>query len=189
MMLTAPDAEQLAQITRQLGRRPLRLAGTALCCPAGHPAVVVTYPLQRRRGRLLPFPTTHWLTCPNLVRSISQLERYGAIARAQAWLAANPQRIEAMHHAHRRAAELRWQLLDEADRKLIARHGLSAAFHERGIGGIRNFNHVKCLHAHYAFHLLHPTPLGSWLAQQAELHPCSALEARRGDGVSARAGM
>ncbi len=180
MPLTAPDAEQLAQITRQLGRRPLRLAGTALCCPAGHPAVVVTYPLQRRSEHLLPFPTIHWLVCPNLVRAISQLERLGAIARAQAWLAADPQRLEAMRCAHRRAIELRWALLEAADRERIARRGLSAAFQDRGIGGIRNFSSVKCLHAHYAFHLLHPTPLGSWLTQQAELHPCPPATERLG---------
>ncbi len=183
MPIDPADHELIDQVRHQLGRAPWRLVGVAVACPAGHPAVVLTYPLQRHRGQWMPFPTTHWLTCQRLVKAVSRLERGGGIRRAADWLQAQPDRLSAMHLAHEQAIDIRWALLEQSDRERVHEHGLTQAICHRGIGGTRNFDAVKCLHAHFAFHLAHPTVLGAWIESQAELQLCENRHSDSGEAV------
>ena len=120
-------------------------------CTSGHPLVIRNDPVDAE-GR--PFPTTFWLTCPDAVKAVSRLESEGWIARLNEDTAIATSIAEA-HHAY--AAE-RAELKTGAE-----------AF--GGVGGTRTG--VKCLHAHYAYHLAGgDDPVGRWTAERVEpVHP------------------
>src|SRR5262249_59206924 len=81
-----------------------------------------------------PFPTTFWLTCPQLVAAVSRLEAAGGVER---WT-----------EAARRDPELRDSLeAAEADQRRL-RPELDV-----GIGGASRRGSLKCLHAHAAYAL------------------------------------
>lgn len=116
-------------------------------CPWGRPAVTEQRPYASGGE---PFPTTYYLTCRHLVAAVSRLEAAGgverwtdAVARDDA-LRADLVRATAEQVAIRRA-------LTEGETGADA--GESLAF---GIGGSRNPESLKCLHAHVAYALARP---------------------------------
>src|SRR5205823_11069914 len=62
----------------QLGRPPRAFRRAVVRCPFGRPAVTEQWPYDRD-GR--PFPTTYYLTCPQLVAAVSRLEAAGGVER------------------------------------------------------------------------------------------------------------
>ena len=105
-----------------------------------------------------PFPTTFWLTCPEAVRAVSRLESEGWIARLGERAAEDDSFARALDTAHRAYALERGRDAPNAE-----------AF--GGIGGTRRG--IKCLHAHYAYHLAGgDDPVGAWVAGHVEpIHP------------------
>ena len=144
-------ASDLDAVREQLGREPTVPFSVVARCSEGHPLVIGNRPLDAEGH---PFPTIYWLTCPAAVKSVSTLESEGAIARVEADLGADS-RLEEIHRAY--AAE-RGDLLEGAEAW-------------GGVGGTRRG--VKCLHAHYAFHLAGADDVvGRWTAAQVEpIHP------------------
>jgi hypothetical protein len=106
----------------------------AVRCPHGFPAVTEQHP-HTEAGE--PFPTTFWLTCPWLVAAISRVEADGGVTR---WSKAA------------RDDETFRQSLAEADADQRRLRPESSS----GIGGSRNPEALKCLHAHAAFALARP---------------------------------
>ena len=104
-----------------------------------------------------PSPTTYWLTCPDAVKAVARL-RPGLDRPIQRARASDPSFSDALASAHQAYAE------DRA-RDLLEASG------DGGVGGTRKG--VKCLHAHYAFHLAGGVdPIGVWVAEQVEpIHP------------------
>lgn len=170
-MISTQDQEAIAL---QIGRLPHGLIAVAARCPAGHPAVVTTYPLRRRGATLAPFPTFYWLTCPALRRAVSQLERRGVIGLIESRLRDDPALARAIELDHERYIALRWEALSPQDREEIARRGLLEAFRARGIGGLLNRGAIKCLHLHLAHHLAQGSAVGAILSAQYGLCPCPA---------------
>lgn len=164
--------DDLAIVATQLGRPPTKVAGIAARCPAGHPSVVLNHPLHRRSGRLVPFPTLFWLTCPQLSRAVSRLEMAGRIVELERRLAEDDDLAQALHRDHRSYVEERWQLLSAEDQQEVRESGLLETFEERGIGGMANWRSVKCLHLHLAHHLARRNVLGALLAEEHGLKPC-----------------
>jgi uncharacterized protein len=122
----------------------------------GHPLVIRNHPLDAE-GK--PFPTRYWLTCPDAVRSVARLE-------ADGWIRSLSERAEAEPDgfgAALRAAHAEYAADRAADGPDARHHG--------GVGGTRAG--VKCLHAHYAYHLAGgEDPVGAWVAERLEpLHP------------------
>ncbi len=77
--------------------------------------------------------------------------------------------VEQMHAAHHAYQEYRWSLLTEEDKRYLSvnnwQHQLR---HEVGIAGIRQFDSVKCLHAHLSHFLARPQDgnlVGQWVAE------------------------
>lgn len=144
-------------VEQQLGRPPRAFRRVARRCPFGRPAVTEQAP-RDDEGR--PFPTTYYLTCPQLVAAVSRLEAAGGVerwserARSDPELAASLERATAAQRAARRALADGWEhpSLDS------------------GIGGQSRPGTLKCLHAHAAFALAHP---GYELGERilAELEP------------------
>jgi uncharacterized protein len=122
-------------VERQLGRRPRAFRRVVVRCPFGRPAVTEQAPFDDDGE---PFPTTYWMTCPQLVAAISRLEAAGGVERWSRATAEDPQ----LHASLERANDEQRRIRPELD---------------LGIGGARpGAGSLKCLHAHAAFALARP---------------------------------
>ncbi|MBA3739049.1 MAG: DUF501 domain-containing protein [Actinobacteria bacterium] len=140
-------AADLEAVRQQLGREPTTPFSVVARCTGDHPLVIRNRPLDAD-GR--PFPTIYWLTCPAAVKAVSRLESEGWIAR----LGDDPATRAGLDEAHRAYAAERGEM----------EHG---AEEWGGVGGTRRG--IKCLHAHYAYHLAGgDDPVGRWTAERAE---------------------
>ncbi len=175
MYAAPPCREDLVTLAQQLGKRPHNVVAVAQRCPAGHPSVIVTYPLRRRHGRIEPFPSHLWLTCPNLSKQLANLERQGLIDQLERQLQQSPHLQKQLVQDHRRCVAHRWRLLVPADRQAVRRTDLRHVFAKRGIGAVSHWVSIKCLHAHYAHHLTIGSAIGQVLAQHDSIEPCARL--------------
>lgn len=128
--LPPPTEDDIAAVSRQLGRPARGVLGIAARCRCGQPAVVATRP---RLDDGTPFPTLYYLSHPGATASMSALEADGAMAELSGQLADDAElarEYEAAHHAY-----LRDRDSIEAVPQLA---GISA-------GGMPA--RVKCLHA------------------------------------------
>jgi uncharacterized protein len=121
-------------VARQLGRPPRAFRRVVVRCPYGRPAVTEQWP---RDADGAPFPTTYYLTCPQLVAKISRLEADGGVER---WT-----------QAVRESPELRGSLDLANSEQQALRPDIPG-----GIGGSTRGGSLKCLHAHAAFALARP---------------------------------
>ncbi|MGH2595011.1 MAG: DUF501 domain-containing protein [Actinomycetota bacterium] len=145
----------LVAVREQLGREPTTPFSVVARCTAGHPLVIRNAPRDTSGA---PFPTTYWLTCLEAVKAVARVEAEGWISQLNEREATDSVFAEALRATHRAYAEDRARDLPDALR-------------DGGVGGTRRG--VKCLHAHYAFHLAGgEDPVGSWVAEQVEpIHP------------------
>ncbi len=136
--------EDRATVAQQLGRPPRAFRRVALRCPYGRPAVTEQSPYDDAGE---PFPTTYYLTCPQLVAAVSRLEAAGGVERFGELASSDPTLRESVERATARQRALRRSLADD-------RSGEDdGASLELGIGGSRDPGRLKCLHAHVAFAL------------------------------------
>jgi len=84
-----------------------------------------------------PFPTTFYITCPQLVAAISRLEAAGGVERWTQAVRDDPVLVESLERANEEQRRLRPEL-------------------PGGIGGSTRSGSLKCLHAHAAFALARP---------------------------------
>jgi exopolyphosphatase/guanosine-5'-triphosphate,3'-diphosphate pyrophosphatase len=144
-------AADLATVAEQLGREPTIRFIVVARCTGGHPLVIRNAPVDADGA---PFPTTHWLTCPDAVKHVSRLEAGGWIARLNERSEDDETFRAEVAAAHEEAAEDRARELPEA-----------RAW--GGVGGTRRG--IKCLHAHYANHLGGGDDVvGRWVAERVE---------------------
>jgi uncharacterized protein len=124
-----------AVVEQQLGRPPRAFKRVVVRCPSGHPAVTEQNP-HDENGE--PFPTTFWLTCPDLVAAVSRLEAAGGVERWTRSARDDPELRASLQRANAEQRMLRPQL-------------------DVGIAGARaGAGSLKCLHAHVAFALARP---------------------------------
>lgn len=136
-----------AIVARQLGRAPRAFGRVVVRCPYGLPAVTEQRPYDSD-GQ--PFPTTYYLTCPQLVAALARLEAAGGVER---WSAAASEDDELAASLERATAEQRRVRHELAGTSRGADDGASL---DLGIGGSRRPSHLKCLHAHVAYALARP---------------------------------
>ena len=145
-----PTTEQLQIITRQLGRKPRGIAAVAHATPEGVPVVLQMRSLVADK----PFPTLYWLCSQDLDKAIARIESTGWIKALEDEL----QQDEALRERYRQQqagyVEQRWQLMAADDRARIEALGFQALFNKLGIGGIAQWDKVRCLHMQYAHHLV-----------------------------------
>lgn len=144
-MTTATTPADNAAVAALLGRRPGGEFEVAVRDGSGRPVVIRNAPLLRDGT---PMPTRFWLVDADLRRAVSTLEAAGGVREAEA--AVDP---DELRRAHARYAA-------ERDATLPPDHrGPRPA---GGVGGTRRG--VKCLHAHYAWHLAGgDDPVGRWV--------------------------
>ncbi|MET0146476.1 MAG: DUF501 domain-containing protein [Ilumatobacteraceae bacterium] len=138
-----------AAVGALLGREPLGSFEVVVRDDDGGPVVIRNAPLLDDGT---PMPTRYWLVGPTEVRAVSRLESDGGVRRAEAEVDG-----AAIADAHTRYAAERDADLPPGDAESPSPSG--------GVGGTRQG--VKCLHAHYAWHLAGgDDPVGRWVARR-----------------------
>jgi uncharacterized protein len=146
--VSSPSADDLVVLTARLGRTPEADFVVVRRTAQGEPAVIRNAPLMRDGT---PMPTRYWLVDPVLGAAIARLESAGGVRAAEA--AVDPDELAAAHAAY--AAE--------RDAALPAGH--TGPRPSGGVGGTARG--VKCLHAHYAYHLAGgDDPVGRWVEER-----------------------
>ena len=109
------------------------------------------YPLRYniKLDQLVPNPTIFWLESDKYHAQISNLERDGLIGKWESELAKNPEKLDLFSKQHQRYRDFRWNLLIPEHQEYVIQKGWKSKF-ESGIGGIRNWDSIKCLHLHFA---------------------------------------
>jgi hypothetical protein len=139
------DVDEMATVTRLLGRVPRGRFDVVVRDRRGEPVVIRNEPLLDDGT---PMPTRYWLVGSELCDDVSRLESTGGVRQAEAAVDA-----DALADAHRRYA---------AERDAALPSGHSGPRPTGGVGGTRRG--VKCLHAHYAWYLAGgDDPIGRWV--------------------------
>ncbi len=141
--------EQLACIEQQLGRTPRGLAEIALQSPDGIPIVLRMESLVDDE----PFPTLYWLCSTDLHRAISRIETAGWVKQIEQQLQIDTELNARYQQNHRDYVHSRDHYMSSAQRQRIAELGFSHLFQRYGIGGIAQWDKVRCLHMQYAHYL------------------------------------
>ena len=168
------SGEDLSMLESQLGREPSGVLKVERYCPAGHPQVIRYYPLSLSPEAevLSPFPTLFWLTCPSLIRQVSEFESYGWIGKIEEKIRTEPDFREEYHENHRSYCRERWETLLPRHREAVIGKGWEAVYRDTGIGGIRDWDFVKCLHLQYAHQVGSSNVVGRFLQEQFSLRSC-----------------
>jgi len=144
----APSADDVERVTRLLGRRPSGWFEVVVRADNGDPVVLRNAPFMDDGT---PMPTRYWLCDPEMTIAVSRLEADGGVNRAEAEV--DPAELA---DAHRRYAAERDSLIDDDHR---------GPRPSGGVAGTRTG--VKCLHAHYAWHLAGgDDPVGRWVHER-----------------------
>lgn len=143
-----PAPADVDAVTRLLGRRPNSWFEVVVRSSTGEPMVLRNAPFMDDGT---PMPTRFWLCDPGLTVAVSRLEAEGGVDRAEAEVD-----VEELAAAHRRYAA-------ERDADIAADH-----VGPRPSGGVAGTRvGVKCLHAHYAWHLAGgDDPVGRWVERR-----------------------
>ena len=139
------DREIVAQL---LGREPNGLFAVVVRDSNGVPVVIKNAPFLSDGT---PMPTLYWLCSPEALIAVSRLEAAGGVNEAEADVDS-----VALENAHR-------QYQAERDAYIPLDH-----VGPRPSGGVAGTRiGVKCLHAHYAWHLAGgDDPVGRWVAER-----------------------
>jgi len=196
-----PQGDELL-VKKQLGYIPPNYREvSAWTMDGASPVAIRTYPLHggapRRQAKAemgtsislgTPFPTLYWLTCPDISRAISDLERRGYVSELEARLNADSNKAARFLACHEQYAEERWSSLTKEDRQSLEKEDSSVQRMREmlQLSGIAGTNHtaqlqqdgtfvasVKCLHAHYAHYRSKQfemeadglNPVGFWVHQ------------------------
>lgn len=151
-----PSPADRAAVAELLGRAPQAWFRVVVRGPDGRPVVIENAPLLNDGT---PMPTRFWLVGGPERLAIGRLEAAGGVGAAEREVDA-----AALAEAHRRYAA-------ERDAAVPGAH--SGPRPSGGVGGTRTG--VKCLHAHYAWHLAGgDDPVGRWVAQRLAGGPGAA---------------
>ncbi len=157
-----PDERQLTIIADQLGRSPRGIQALGATDGEGTPLVLRMDPVVDGK----PFPTLFWLCSERLKVVLSRLEAQGLIKGLEARLQQDPAFLAAYHASHEDYVAKRWQYMTPLQRSEVERLGYTNILRERGIGGIANWDQVRCLHTQYAHHLCGHNVIGQWLDEE-----------------------
>ena len=142
------DPADVATVTALLGREPQAEFEVAVRAADGSPLVVRNAPFTDDGT---PMPTRYWLVDPELGRRVARIEASGGVRAAQAEVSDSA--IAAAHAAY----------ASERDAEILPGH--IGPKPSGGVGGTRTG--VKCLHAHYAYHLAGgDDAVGRWVADR-----------------------
>ena len=149
----SPTPEDRARVAELLGREPRGHYEIAVRDQSGDPVVLRNAPFLDDGT---PMPTRYWLVGVDEQRRIGRLESDGAVDRAEAEI--DPAEIAAAHARY--AAERDADIPDDH----------TGPRPSGGVGGTRVG--LKCLHAHWAWHLAGgDDPVGRWIEARLSAPP------------------
>ncbi|HOO73443.1 MAG TPA: DUF501 domain-containing protein [Spirochaetota bacterium] len=156
-IISVTDRDKHA-LKKQLGIDNINPAGIVERCPYGYPSIIMLHPLggrheQREEAREQCFKRITnllWLTCPYLNKKIHDLESQGYINRISSFISGDTNLVFLMKEAHADYHYLRKNLCRKFIEKGDDVFFKYINFMNTGIGGIKNIDHLKCLHLHYA---------------------------------------
>ncbi|PRX21820.1 hypothetical protein BX659_13040 [Orenia metallireducens] len=180
------NQKDLEILERQLGRKPRNLVDIIKRCKDGSPQVVVTAPILDKGDSIGIFPTTLWLTCPELNYRIGKLESRGLVQEVQNKILGDKKLSKRLAEAHKDYANYRMSLVEDDRLEDLKENnpGQYKVLKESGVGGILEFEGIKCLHTHFAQYLVdEKNPVGEMVAEllkkeygQIEPEECSMGE-------------
>lgn len=150
------SSEDLAIIRQQLGRQPRGIADIVVRSENGIPLVLQMRSLVDDQ----PFPTLYWLCSKDLRKAVGRIEGRGWVKTIEHQLQVDTGLRLAYLKDQQRYVALRWQVMHPDDRQRITAKGLSPLFDSYGIGGIKQWDKVRCLHMQYAHHLVDSNQIG-----------------------------
>lgn len=146
--MTVAAVDEHARVAALLGREPQGDYDVVVRDERGDPVVLRNAPLLADGT---PMPTLYWLVGERQREAVSRLEAAGGVRAAEA--AVDEAELQAAHERYAR----------ERDRLIPPTH--EGPRPSGGVGGTRQG--VKCLHAHYAWHLAGgDDPVGRWVEEQ-----------------------
>jgi len=151
--------EDWDQVRELIGRPPYGLYKVVKYHPKyKHPMVIEVIPWVKGA----PFPTLYWLTCPILKKEISHIEKDAWVGKLEKeYFAPGSENLELLHQNHIAYRDERIKLFEDVG---LTWNQVPKPMMEiittTGIGGIRDFDHIKCLHLHYAHHLAGKNQVG-----------------------------
>ena len=157
-----PTPAQRLLIAEELGREPKGMEYITATDSQGRPLVVQVAALVDNK----PFPTLYWLSSRLLVKALSHLEAAGVIKRLEAHLQEDAELMAAYRRSHEDYISRRWNAMSAATRARVEQLGFTEVFNRRGVGGIENWQQVRCLHTQYAHHLSGDNAIGRWLDRE-----------------------
>jgi exopolyphosphatase/guanosine-5'-triphosphate,3'-diphosphate pyrophosphatase len=145
-LIASPHDREL--VTQLLGREPHSAFAVVVRDSNGIPVVIKNAPFLADGT---PMPTLYWLCSPEALVAVSRLEAAGGVNDAEAQVDSNE-----LEDAHRRY---------QAERDAYIPSDHDGPRPSGGVAGTRIG--VKCLHAHYAWHLAGgDDPVGRWVAER-----------------------
>ncbi len=159
------NEEDYNMVAELLGRSPRGLYKVEKYHPTKkHPMVIQVLPYVNEA----PFPTLFWLTCPILKKEISHIEKDGWIEKLEKEVfTPDSDDLAQLKKDHLAYAKERQELFLKTggDWELIP-SPMASILQESGIGGIADFDHIKCFHLHYAHHLARENRVGQVLDEK-----------------------
>ncbi len=140
----AISEEDLGLIKEQLGRDPRGAVEVVVVSKSKKPIVIKTNPLIDNEV----FPTLYYLVNKPLIEKISSLESQSYLTKLQEKVENNDDFKEELLTAQNNYMDERNSLV--ANKKLSKSQKTAL---ETGIGGVKDFSRIKCLHCHLAYYL------------------------------------
>lgn len=161
-MTQAITAHDLETITSQLGRTPSGISAIAHYSPNGVPQVLEmeTWVFEQ------PFPTLYWLSSKAIDKALAKIESQGVVKELEQRIKDDEELREAHHASHRDYIARRWAVMSPEHKAIIEEKGFKPLFEKLGIGGIANWDQVRCLHMQYAHHLAGNNVIGRILDEE-----------------------
>ncbi|RDL42736.1 DUF501 domain-containing protein [Marinomonas piezotolerans] len=149
-------------ITKQLGRTPSGIRSVAHYSPTGVPQVLEmeTWVFDQ------PFPTLYWLSSSRIDKALARIESQGVVKELEQRIKDDPSLRDAYHASHRDYISRRWDTMSDDHKQIIEQKGFTHLFETLGIGGIKNWDQVRCLHMQYGHHLVGDNVIGKILDEE-----------------------
>uniref|UniRef100_A0A0G4IB48 DUF501 domain-containing protein n=1 Tax=Chromera velia CCMP2878 TaxID=1169474 RepID=A0A0G4IB48_9ALVE len=168
-LLTGVTEEDRQIVREQLGKEPQGLLAVARRSSKGVPQILLVDPVAPDGT---PFPTFYWMSDPVLKSAISEVEKVGTIKQLEEEEIPNSEELQkTMMNDNLQYIRERWKYVSKESLGKLKNEKCEETLTKRGIGGCVDFTRVRCLHMHYAFHLMTPTgtALGRFLDEKFDM--------------------
>lgn len=152
-------------IRAQIGREPQGIVKIAARAANGVPVVLQMRSIVDNK----PFPTLYWLCSKDLHKAIGTIETQGWVKQVEQRIQEDEKLRELFYANHQQYVKKRHEQMQSEDQAIIAERGFSELFERYGIGGISQWDKVRCLHMQYAHHLVDGNVIGQLLDEEFEL--------------------